>query len=136
VKRAAIAKPLHDVLAIRFSDGRQLAMRGFRVHERGQLLGRDLTVMRFSVQAAKPTFRYHDTGVWEPKCVGPILRRPLARHPADFHASLESRREAFRGPFSEGIDRMLWLLNRDFVKGIIPQRISQVHQSLSPRLSK
>jgi hypothetical protein len=46
MKRAPIAKPLHDALAIRFSDGRQLAMRGFRIHERGRLLRRDLTIIR------------------------------------------------------------------------------------------
>lgn len=35
---------------------------------------------------------------------------PFARHPAGLHTSPESRREAFRGPSSEGICRMPNLL--------------------------
>jgi hypothetical protein len=45
---------------------------------------------------------------------------PFATHPADLHTRPRSRREAFRGPSSEGICRMPRLLNRDFVETIIP----------------
>ena len=64
-------------------------------------------------------------------CAGPFARRP-----AGLHTRPESRREAFRGPSSEGICRMSRLLNRVFVETIIPQRPGEIHKVLAPRLSR